>query len=232
MIAHHLLAREWVELTTINQALRAKSDIEDEPHLGQQLIKSGQLNAKQLSQLMAGLPRDTSANHQLEQPPQLEVYRDRGRVFLVDASQPKQLGKYMLLELIGSGGMGTIYRAYNPDLERIVALKLIRPLPGSDTTHIQRFRREARMAARLEHPGIVRVWDVGREKGLEYIVMDLVDGATLERYIADNTPSITDRLRLVQRVSAAVGHAHRHGVIHRDLKPSWPAPQNLVHLFG
>ncbi len=124
--------------------------------------------------------------------------------------------KYELIDRIGQGGMGTVYRARDRELGRDVALKAIR-LPEASPDIAARMLREARTLARLEHPGIVPVHDVGRlNDGRVYYAMKFVRGAPL-----DALPSspLADRLRIVERISEAVAFAHAHGVIHRDLKP-------------
>ena len=126
-------------------------------------------------------------------------------------------GRYELGERIGSGGMGTVYRARDTLLDRPVALKLLRA--SDDEVHRARLRAEARFAAGLQHPGIVRVYDYGEEDGPEgprpYIAMQLVDGAPLR------APLPPDRVAaLLEGVGEALAVAHAAGVVHRDLKPS------------
>lgn len=125
--------------------------------------------------------------------------------------------QYEILERIGSGGMGTVYRARDRDLDREVALKVVRcDDPGS----VSRILQEARLTARLEHPGIVPVHDFGRlPDGRVFYAMKLVAGDRLDRAVAPTDP-LAARLRIFERVCDAVGFAHAHGVIHRDLKPA------------
>jgi serine/threonine protein kinase len=124
--------------------------------------------------------------------------------------------KYEIVERVGQGGMGTVYRAYDRELERDVALKVIR-LPEMSADVAARMLREARTLAQLEHPGIVPVHDVGTlADGRAYYAMKLVRGAPLDALPAS---PLGDRLAIVERVCEAVAFAHAHGVIHRDLKP-------------
>jgi serine/threonine-protein kinase len=124
--------------------------------------------------------------------------------------------KYEILERIGQGGMGTIYRAYDRELERDVALKVVR-LPEVAPNVAARMLREARTLARLEHPGIVPVHDVGTlADGRAFYAMKLVRGAPLD---AMHASPLVDRLRIIERLCEAVAFAHANGVIHRDLKP-------------
>jgi serine/threonine protein kinase len=124
--------------------------------------------------------------------------------------------KYEVIDRIGQGGMGTVYRARDRELGREVALKVIR-LPEGSPDVAARMLREARTLARLEHPGIVPVHDVGTSPdGRTFYAMKLVRGAPLD---ALPPSSLAERLRIVERICEAVAFAHAHGVIHRDLKP-------------
>jgi hypothetical protein len=129
---------------------------------------------------------------------------------------------FELLDEIGRGGMGVVYRAYQPSLDRIVAIKML--LPGSASAEsLRRFRTEASVAAGLQHPGVVAIHEVGVWQGQPYIVMDLVEGESFAERIASRRGQSVD-VRQVARwmceIADAVQHAHEHGILHRDLKPS------------
>ncbi len=124
---------------------------------------------------------------------------------------------YEILETIGRGGMGTVYRAFDRKLDREIALKVVQ-LPLGNEEDLDRLLREARVLARLEHPGIVPVHDAGLlPDGRAYYAMKLVRGLRLDEHARDLP--LTGRLRAFERVCEAVAFAHAHGVIHRDLKP-------------
>ena len=124
--------------------------------------------------------------------------------------------KYEIVDRIGQGGMGTVYRARDRELAREVALKVVR-LPEGSPNVAERMMREARTLARLEHPGIIPIHDVGTLlDGRVFYAMKLVRGAPLD---ALPSTSLAERLRIVERVCEAVAFAHAHGIIHRDLKP-------------
>jgi len=131
----------------------------------------------------------------------------------------KQFGRYQLLELIGQGGMGVVYKARHESIDRLVALKILitRHQRPED---VERFAIEARAVARLDHPGIVRIHDVGEVDGQHYLVCELVDGTSLDRLLARERPTPRRALEIVARLAEAVDYAHRKDVIHRDLKPS------------
>ena len=136
--------------------------------------------------------------------------------------------KYRLLSTLGRGGMGSVYRAQDQELGREVALKVISdPDPGPEAA--ERLRREARILARLEHPGIVPVHDVGTlGDGRLYYAMKRVRGRRLDEHLKDHSPPLPQRLRIFERICEAVAFAHAHGVIHRDLKPA----NIMVGAFG
>jgi len=128
--------------------------------------------------------------------------------------------RYELLERIGSGGMGTVWRARDTLLERDVAVKLLHEGLASDAAFAERFRREARAAARLGHPNIAAVYDTGEHDGVPFIVMELVDGESLHARIKRDGPlTVKDTVRVVRPVLAALNHAHSKGLVHRDMKP-------------
>ena len=132
-----------------------------------------------------------------------------------------QLAKYTLLEEIGSGGFGTVYKAHDPALDRHVALKVLLPHLTQDATTLERFRQEAKQAARLKHPNIVTVYEVAESEGRYYIVMEFLEGQPLSEIIKDEGPLPPQRaIKIIQQVGDALDYAHGEGLIHRDVKPS------------
>jgi serine/threonine protein kinase len=136
------------------------------------------------------------------------------------ADEPDLAGtRYRLLERVARGGMGIVYAAEDEKLERRVALKVL-DVPGADGDLANRLMREARVLARLEHPGIVPVHDVGTlADGRVFYTMKFVEGQRLDKFI-EAVESVQDRLRLFLRICEAVAFAHARGVLHRDLKPA------------
>jgi|GEM_PF-544719 len=135
-------------------------------------------------------------------------------------SQPVTIGKYRILGRLGSGGMSTVYRAHDPDRDIDVAIKLLQDdNPGNDT--VLRFQREARAAARLNHPNVARVLDFGSADGKLYLVMELAPGQSLTDLIHRNGPlTINEALPVFEKIASGLAHAHGNGVLHRDIKPS------------
>ena len=144
-------------------------------------------------------------------------------------ANPERLGKYRITGVLGEGAMGIVYKGFDPDIRREVAIKTMRAAAESDAgpgvSHADRFRNEAQAAGRLQHPGIVAVYDFGRDAGVDYIAMEYVRGNTLSRYI---TQAVSDQFAIndddvasiIGQLLEALDHAHGQGVWHRDIKPS------------
>jgi serine/threonine protein kinase len=127
---------------------------------------------------------------------------------------------YELLSLLGTGGFGRVYRVRDLHLEREVALKVLQPLLTRDPEVVERFRREAQLAAGLRHPNIVNIYDIGGRSGLLWYTMELIDGPSLAQLVERDGPLPLDRvLRLLREALSALAHAHASGLVHRDIKP-------------
>ncbi|MCB1925915.1 MAG: serine/threonine protein kinase [Gammaproteobacteria bacterium] len=132
---------------------------------------------------------------------------------------PKRLGKYEIRGVVGEGGMGVVYRGYDADIDRLVAIKVLHA-HLKDREFVQRFRQEARAAARCVHRNIVAVFDFGTEDELPYMVMEFVDGIDLRSMLkAEASLPIRQSCDIVLQVLAALEYSHEHGVVHRDIKP-------------
>jgi len=133
---------------------------------------------------------------------------------------PATIGRYRVIERLSAGAMGTIYRALDPKIDRIVAIKQIRTELDSPELRA-RFVREARAAGGLHHPNIVGVYDFGEQHGEPYLVMEYVEGRTLQVEIANRRSVTLDyQLKLLEQLCAGLAYAHARGVIHRDIKPA------------
>jgi serine/threonine protein kinase len=129
--------------------------------------------------------------------------------------------RYDLLSQIGQGGFATVYRTRDRELDRLVALKELKSSLLADTNWIRRFRREAKLIARLDHPHVVPIYDVGQRQGRPFIVMRLIEGQSLAEYLTERGRlTWTEALEIVKTVSAGLAYAHRRGILHRDLKPA------------
>ena len=131
---------------------------------------------------------------------------------------PPAIGRYEVRQRIGEGGMGALFLALDPAIDRLVALKLLR-VDNEETR--ARFLREARSAGRLQHPHIVTVYDVGEHQGQPFIAMEYVKGETLGEVISRRAPlSIVGKLTLMEDLCAGLDYAHTEGLVHRDIKPA------------
>jgi hypothetical protein len=131
------------------------------------------------------------------------------------------LGPYRLLSLLGVGGMAEVYRAHDPRLEREVAIKVLPPDLAQRPGFLERFRREARAIARLDHPHIMPIYDIGEEDGVPYVVMPLIEGGTLrDRIVAQGVCPLHEVAAILYQVALALQEAHQHGLVHRDVKPA------------
>ena len=128
--------------------------------------------------------------------------------------------RYEIIARIGSGGMADVYKAQDHKLNRLVAVKVMKAEFREDTGFVQRFQKEAQAAAKLSHPNVVNVYDVGEDRGLYYIVMELVEGITLKNYIQKKGKlSVKEATSIAIQVSLGLEAAHNRGIIHRDVKP-------------
>ena len=133
----------------------------------------------------------------------------------------KRIGKYEVIDLLGRGGMGLVYRAFDRQLNREVAIKTVTEGFTRDQEMLQRFYREAAKTGALKHPNIVIVYDLGEQDGFPYIVMEYLSGEPLDRLIQSGKPqTLAFKLQIVEQVCYALGYAHRNDVIHRDVKPA------------
>jgi serine/threonine-protein kinase len=133
-------------------------------------------------------------------------------------------GRYEIIEKVGSGGMSIVYKAKCNKLERFVAIKVLRDEFCLDEEFVRRFKVEAQSAASLSHHNIVNIYDVGNDKNIYYIVMELLEGITLKEYIKNNAPlSDAETIKITASIASALEHAHENHIIHRDIKP-----QNII----
>jgi len=135
-------------------------------------------------------------------------------------TKPTRIGKYEIIEELGRGGFATVYRARDVELERVVALKVLHPHYAEDKQFVDRFRQEARAAARLRHPHIVTVYETGEADGQLYIAMEYLPGRTLQALLdAEGALFLERALPILEQVAEALDYAHAQGVVHRDVKP-------------
>ncbi len=131
-----------------------------------------------------------------------------------------RLGRYSVVEPLGSGGMGAVFRAVDTDLHRDVAVKVLRPDLAGDAERVSRFRREARALAVLNHPNICTIYEIGEQDGRVFIAMELMEGMTLRQRMAQTPLDLETALTLAIEIADALDAAHTAGIVHRDIKPA------------
>ena len=137
----------------------------------------------------------------------------------------EQLGRYEILDELGRGAMGVVYKARDPNIDRMVAIKVISPEAGMDPARAkelrERFQREARAAGRLSHPNIVTIYDASEDQGRAFLVMEFVEGTTLDSMVnAGHTFTLEDVASIGMQVAQGLDYAHQNGIVHRDIKPA------------
>ncbi|WP_339729252.1 bifunctional serine/threonine-protein kinase/formylglycine-generating enzyme family protein [uncultured Gimesia sp.] len=234
-----ILDQEWLS-SVIGSARAAypaasvSSSPEDGPHefdeysLDQfcsRVVDAGILSERELTELIENLEQDQrpqSAAALAEILLQLGTLTEyQSHALSSSEARPLLIGDYLILEPIGSGGMGTVYKAMHQRMKRIVALKVIR----SDLDHVldrlKRFEREVQAAARLSHPNIVTAYDAGEHQGVHYLICEYIDGESLTQLVRDSGPlDFPDAVSCVLQVTQGLEYAHGRGVIHRDIKPA------------
>lgn len=192
--------------------------------LSEHLIRSGLLPEEQIkasAQSVGGLTEESSAEGLAKQ-----LVRD-GRLTLFQAQLAVNgkaaalvLGSYLILEKLGQGGMGQVYKARHRTMKREVALKVISAAVLKDETSLRRFQREVEAAAQLNHPNIVTAHDAGEHKGTHFLVMELVRGADLASTVKKSGPmKAAQAVRCVLQAARGLAYAHSNGIVHRDIKP-------------
>ena len=135
-------------------------------------------------------------------------------------SGPRSLSNYYLLEQVGEGGMGSVYKASDRKNEREVALKVLHPKWAREKTFLERFKREAGMGLRLNHPNIIKTYDVGEDRGYHFIALELIGGGDAELILSERHHlSEKELIPMMRDVALALAHASEHGAVHRDIKP-------------
>lgn len=172
-----------------------------------------------LDGLRAALPQDTCQIAGLQGPGGQETDPDFLPPHDTSTSMPEVPG-YRILKELGRGGMGVVYQAQHLQLNRIVALKMIRDSALSGNAVRDRFRVEAKSVARLQHPNIVQIYDCSELYGIPYFSLEYVAGGTLAEWTEHQPQPVTESARLVETLARAVQHAHQQGIVHRDLKPA------------
>ena len=132
----------------------------------------------------------------------------------------KSLGQFRIVEHIGAGGMASVFKAYQPTLDRYVAIKVLPAYHARDPIFVKRFTQEARSVAKLAHPNIVQIHDFGEQDNITFIVMEYVESGTLKDRLKERPLTVPEAVDFVIQAAEGLGCAHSHGIIHRDVKPA------------
>jgi serine/threonine-protein kinase len=149
----------------------------------------------------------------------------------MNISPGDNLGPYRVIEPLGQGGMATVYKAYHAALDRYVAIKVLHPAFKEDPNFLARFKREARIVAKLDHPNIVPIYDFDEERGMPYLVMRYIDGKTLKTILRQGAMPVGRALSIIRPVAEGLAYAHTQGILHRDIKPSNIILASDQHIF-
>jgi tRNA A-37 threonylcarbamoyl transferase component Bud32 len=174
-----------------------------------------------VAELHGSIANQSVPDEELEELVSRALIICRGAPPAANSGRPAQLGQYQLLETLGQGGMGTVYKAFHPKLKRTVALKVLAANRVNDPTAIARFQREMEAVGGLDHPNIVRAHDAGEADGQHFLVMEFVEGVNLSRLVRCAGPlSVPDACEIIRQAAIGLHYAHQHGLVHRDVKPS------------
>ena len=172
-----------------------------------------QLSPEQLDAPPEALARELVKRRKLTRFQAAQIAQGRGRALA--------FGDYLVLDKLGEGGMGQVYKAEHRRMKRVVALKVLPPEATKSKASVDRFYKEVELAARLSHPNIVAAYDAGESRGLHYLVMEYVDGYDLSSHIKANGPlSVEQAMNCILQAARGLEYAHGEGIIHRDVKPS------------
>jgi serine/threonine protein kinase/Tol biopolymer transport system component len=204
----------WQEIERIYQAALDCDPSSKAGFLDDACAGDEELRREVVSLLEANKPES-----QFMESPALEL---AARALAGDEAQPgrgKRLGSYELIALLGAGGMGEIWRATDPDLDRQVAIKILPSQYSHDPERVRRFEQEARAAGMLNHPNVLAIYAVGKQEGASYLVTELLEGATLRERLDGSAFPESKALEYASQIADGLAAAHDKGIVHRDLKP-------------
>ena len=195
------------------------------PELIQRIDASGLMSAESVREFVSSLPAEQQSS---DGDSLLQVLLSHERLnqfqaaeLLVGSSQPLVLGNYTLIELLGQGGMGLVYKARHRRMDRVVALKVLSPEAVKTQTLVERFHREVKAVAKLSHPNIVTAHDADEHRGTHFLVMEFVAGRDLSSVVRNQIRlPLADAVDYIAQAACGLEFAHRHGVVHRDIKPA------------
>ena len=192
------------------------------------LTKTGIMTVEELGAIRETLPRGDSSDSEdpahlqalVQELVRLNKLTDYQARLLFGEEKGLTVGSYLILDELGGGGMGRVFKAEHRRMKRVVALKVLSPTAMHSPESIQRFQREVEAAARLNHPNIVAAYDADEHEGVHYLVMEYVDGKSLADLVQEGPLEIATAVGYVLQIASALSYAHHQGVVHRDIKPA------------
>ena len=215
IFAEELLRQRMVTIDAVNDALGEIQKNPSKLSLGQMLLRRHLIAPSQFVQIKQRLQQDNTQKIDAR----LTLNQRTGVVQLLESNIPQYIGKYEIIREIARGGMGVVYEAKDPELNRTVALKTLLAGELADTQEIERFHREAQLTASFNHPGIVPIHEVGIQDNIHYLIMDYIDGMSLSEYVNKAKLPLRKVAKMILQIADALDYAHNMGVIHRDIKP-------------
>ena len=191
-------------------------------HLGSTLLKENRISPSHLSDVLRKL-----GEYKAQAPKSEKEKNESGSPAPLNSMSIKspfpeihtRIGNYEILEKIARGGMGAIYKAYDTEKDRVVALKMLLSGSFASPSQIHRFLREAQTMSRLHHPNIIPVYGMGKKEGSLYLTMKYIEGHTFEKSLSENKP-MEEKINTLISICHALHHAHKSNILHRDIKPS------------
>lgn len=224
---------EFINLAELKWCLQVQAETQPSPALGKVLVREGYLAQRDLEYLLmvyAARMKEAAGQHEggatppdpLLFAPELTIERIERAVVarLGRALKSGVFGRFKILGQVGRGGMGVVLKAEDDQGEEPVAVKLLVGAGGATVKDIERFKKEAAIMAQIRHPNIVQIYDVGREKGLDFIVMEFIDGISLAELLDERLPALEETLSTGRDMAAALQFIQQRGIFHRDLKPA------------
>src|SRR4051794_33738029 len=209
--------QQWIQVDAVLQSALDRTPDEREEFL--RVACAGDETIER--EVRALLKLDASAEGFLSRPASVGALTDAGANDDTVPMVRRAIGRYRILEQLGSGGMGGVFKAEDPDLRRLVALKFLSDDLAGDPLSVERFRREARAASSLNHPNICTIHEIGTTSGGQvYIAMEFLEGLSLRQRIEQGPLSKEELLRLATGVADGLAAADEAGIIHRDIKPA------------
>ena len=190
------------------------------------VVDSGLLSSAEIQQLKRHRPDDNDDEEEARQLAQRlvadgKLTKYQASVLLQNKSDPLLIDKYLILDVLGSGGMGVVFKALHKAMDRVVALKILPKSAIDSPDKVARFQREVKAAAKLSHPNIVTAHDADESKGIHFLVMEYVQGDNLDDWVNEHGPAtVSEAIDFTLQAARGLAHAHERGIVHRDIKPA------------